>query len=118
MALDRFVYFNLKKGGCPKLETIRDTLEDYLGGATKSVTVDGQRIFAVLHGKPSFPFRRIHDMGKYTEASEIHEERWIEVYCTQTSIDVITRMTDEYTNTVADGFAELCARFWNGKRSE
>lgn len=113
MALDRFIYF--KKGKTPSLETIRDTLEDYLGGALEKLDVQ-DRIFATLRGKPSFPLKRIPEMAKYAEASEQHEERWFEVCRTDTSIDVITRMTDEYTNVVADGFAALVARFWKGKR--
>jgi hypothetical protein len=114
MALDRFIYF--KQGKAPSLETIRDTLEDYLGGATEGVYIDNDRVFAVLRGKPSFPLKRIPEMAKYSEASEQHKERWLEVCRTSTSIDVITRMTDEYTNVVADGFVALVARFWKGKR--
>ena len=113
MALDRFIYF--KKS--PKLETIRETLEDYLGEALYEIPVDGARVTALLHGKPSCPFRRLPDMGNVAAAQEQREERFLEVCWTSTSIDVITRQSDEYTNVVGDGFAALAARFWKGKRN-
>jgi hypothetical protein len=118
MGIDRFVYWKKKLG--PSLKETKATLEDYLGGAALSVTIDvvndPNRIIALLHGKPSFPFRRNKEVGKSREMTEQHDERWLEVYWTKGSIDVITRMTDEYTNVVAEGFAALCARFWQGWR--
>ena len=115
MGIDRFVYWNKRRP--TKLE-IQHTLEDYLGDVLLRIDIDGARITALLKGKPRFPFRRIEEMGSYTEGQEQHDERWIEVYWTNKSIDVITRMTDEFTNVVAEGFAALAARFWEGKRDE
>jgi hypothetical protein len=42
-------------------------------------------------------------------------ERWFEVWVGQDCIDVITRMMDEVTNNIAQGFAKLCARWWEGE---
>lgn len=113
MAIDRFIHWRKRR---PSKIQIQRVLEDYLGDAMVRLFVDGGRITVLLHGKPSFPFKRLREMGKYREGQEAHDERWFEVYCTNTNIDVITRMTDEYTNVVAEGFAVLCARFWEGKR--
>jgi hypothetical protein len=119
MGIDRFVTWPKGKGHeRPTLDMIRETLEDYLGGAMEKIDiVDGVRIVAVLKGRPSFPFRRQAGLPPgFREATEQHTERWIEVFWTKKDIDVITRQTDEYTNVVAEGFAALCARFWQGKR--
>jgi hypothetical protein len=113
MAIDRFV--NWKKKG-PSLARVKAVLRDYLGEGAVKITADEHRITALLVGKPSYPFKSIKAYSKYREATEVHDERWIEVYVTKGNIDVITRMTDEYTNVVAEGFAVLAARFWNGER--
>jgi hypothetical protein len=115
MALDRFVRFKSK---APRLHLVRRTLEDYLGGAAEKVYTDGFRIYAVLRGKPSFPFRRMRGMKRFAATSEAYDERWLEVYVDKKYIDVITRMTDEYTNNVAEGFARLCERYWHGTMDE
>lgn len=45
-------------------------------------------------------------------------ERWMEVFWCDGGIDVVTRLADEYTNNIAEGFAELAKRFWGGKRRQ
>lgn len=117
MAIDRFITWNSARKA-PKFKELKAVLEDYLSGAAVKVDEDGQRIYAILQGKPSFPFKRIPTYERDGAYQEQHDERWIEVYWSVGSIDVITRMTDEYTNGVAEGFATLVARFWKGKRSE
>lgn len=118
MALDRFVYWREKPG--PSLDDIKTVLEDYLGGAAVEVSVNHFHILAKLHGRPQFPFRRVPEYDKLAPASEQQEERWFEIYVDpkRGHIDVITRMTDEYTNIVAEGFAQLAARFWKGKHGQ
>lgn len=115
MGIDRFVTWKKTR---PSLKTVKAVLRDYLGGAATEITDDKHRITALLVGKPSFPFKSIKAQAKYREVREIHDERWIEVYVSKGGIDVITRMTDEYTNVLAEGFAVLAARFWGGKRDE
>lgn len=115
MGIDRFVRF--KRGNRPSKRHLVLVLEDYLGDAVNKVDADDRnRVLVWLEGRPSFPFRRMPKMRQYACASEVHTERWFEVYIAANHIDVITRQTDEYTNVVAEGFADLCARFWQGKR--
>lgn len=115
MAIDRFVRWLVER---PTMSLLRMTLEDYLGNALFDLHIDGKRITARLIGKPSFPFRRHVGYKKMTAASEQREERFFEVYVEKDHIDVITRQTDEFTNVVAAGFAELCRRRWQGKAGE
>lgn len=112
MGRDRFVYWNRS---APTLANVLSVFEDYLSNAALKVeVVDDCRIVAILVGKPSYPFRREPNNEKYRAGQESHDERWIEVFCAKTNIDVITRMTDTFTNIVADGFAALAAQYWNG----
>lgn len=111
MAIDRFVHWHNEH---PDFETLKKTLEDYIGTAG-TVTVDGPRMTAVIAGRPTYPFKRHEGFEKYAAAVEQHEQRWFEVFVTKKNIDVITRQTDEFTNVVASGFAELCRRCWHGK---
>lgn len=115
MGIDRFVKWN--KAERPTLDIIKMTLEDYLGGAQREeAEVDGNRITVMLAGKPSYPFRRHSSFEKHAPGAEQHPDRWFEVVVEKDHIDVITRQTDEFTNVVAEGFARLCQRCWNGKR--
>ncbi len=115
MALDRFIHWKSPPG--PSIELIRMVVQDYLGDAASELpSINGSSVLATLHGAPRFPFRSIPDYAVLASASEQHTKRWFEVYVDPTHIDVITRMTDEYTNVVAEGFAVLAARFWKGKR--
>lgn len=113
MAIDRFVRWG--HATRPTFDELKMTLEDYLGEACKALHVDGSRITALLVGAPRFPFRRHPGFEKYKDAVEQRDERWFEVFVAPDHIDVITRQTDEFTNVVAQGFAELCRRCWHGK---
>lgn len=116
MAIDRFIYWK-RRGPRPSVSDVRTVLQDYLGDAASKVAVkDRTRVIAELRGDPRFPFRRMPGYEGDARSSELHGHRWIEVYVAADNIDVITRMADEYTNVVADGFATLAARFWEGKR--
>lgn len=117
MGIDRFVRWH-KNSTIPSLEDLKVVLEDYLGEAAKSVEYDkeGGRFYAILVGKPRFPFRRIKDFENWAPASEQRDDRFFEVYVDSKYIDIITRQTDEFTNVVAQGFADLAARFWKGKK--
>ncbi len=135
MGLDRFVNF---KDEVPTLEQLQLILEDYLNGAGE---VDYQKAcwYIVLAGKPSFPFRRVDKLfASRQEIYDQHRQRWFEVfvgsldrekevhkdaytgeeYTLGPSIDVITRMGDDYTNDVARGFAKLIARYFKAELDE
>ena len=119
MACDRFIYF--KRGQVPSREDVGKVLEDYLGAllATNDWQADkaphkSGRWMAKLTGSKSWPFRRVeHDAQCPWEPHT--QERWIEVYIDTNNIDVITRRQDELVSNVADGFAKLVARYWQGK---
>lgn len=113
MAIDRFVRWKTER---PSFEDVQTVLEDFLGDVLVKLDVDGKHISAKIVGKPSFPFRRIHGDEFLAPMTEQHSERWLEVHVDKAYVDVITRITDEFTNVVAEGFAALCARRWRGKR--
>jgi hypothetical protein len=121
MARDRFICF---KKTIPTKDQLKMILEDYLGGLAvveyDDMLEDGNNVknywFVKLPGKPSFPF-----------ASKINPlcpaDRWFEVYVGQLNqdkevaygpnIDVMTRGADELTNVIADGYANLIARYFD-----
>lgn len=104
MATDRIMYWRQKK---PSIKEVAVILEDYLGFP---VEIEGPRIFGGIPGKPSFPFKRVTDFQHTFD----HDERWIEVFYDDNSIDVITRGADEFTNAIAEGFYALMMRYCQG----
>ena len=122
MAYDRFVHF--KKGQVPSKQVVQYLLEDYLGDFLIKNEWGGGRWTATLVGHTSWPFRRIAEFqgtarsAHWTSEESKQEERWLEVFIAKDNIDVITRQTDEVTNIIADGFARLLARAWNGRLEE
>jgi hypothetical protein len=116
MGRDRFVYW---LADAPSIHDIQHVLEDYLGEAG-NVSADGFRFAAWLAGAPSHPCRRTapHDTRVLAFAEMAEDTRAFEVLVADDHIDVITRMGDEYTNVVADGFAALAARYWKGRRED
>lgn len=120
MACDRFVRF--PKGKRPSKEDVGKALEDFLGAFMVSNKWGGGRWTATLVGTKSWPLRRIYDQSCETlrvmaaaHEEETSESRWIEVFLHRNTIDVITRRQDEATMRLADGFAQLAARYWRGQ---
>lgn len=120
MACDRFIRFD--KGKVPSKEDVGKALEDYLGAFLVQNEWGGGRWTAEIVGNNSWPLRRVVDTskgffqrmsGKYEE--EATRKRWVEVFIDIDNIDVMTRSHDEATNALADGFAKLVARFWQGQ---
>lgn len=110
MAYDRFVYWNKTKALVPTREDVGAVLAAYLGAGGTVEWVEGQgRFYANLAGPGSDP-RQPKDLLRGT--------RWFEVFIHEDSVDVITRQADSFTNAVADGFANVCMRQWDGRRSE
>jgi hypothetical protein len=126
MAVDRFINWEKR---IPAKSSIRFVLEDYLGDAAEEITYgtlkngkskskDMEFWSIKLRGKPQFPFKRLPEFKKRKGPAigmEPHKERWFEVVWTPDGIDVITRLSDEYTSVVANGFAAMCARYWQTK---
>jgi len=126
MAQDRFVFFRKET---PSYEDIKCLLEDYVRGLATQVTFEAapskdksMEFWGVLlPGTPTFPFRRVKGFeGLFGEGKMQPKERWFEVVVTRdkdkvTSLDVITRLADELTGVIADGFVAICVRCWKAK---
>lgn len=119
MSCDRFIYF--KMGKVPPREDVGKVLEDYLGALLTNNKWQPDRPphksgrwMAQLTGSKSWPFRRVEPAAQCPWEPNT-TDRWIEVYIDTNNIDVITRSQDELVNNVADGFAKLVARYWQGK---
>lgn len=117
MSADRFIYFKEKR---PTKEEIQFVLEDYFRDIATSIEwrQDGNRFFVNLPGKCYHPLKRVlpENMAYVWKAfDEEQRERWIEVYLGRDNIDVITRMQDEVTAHLADGFVKVVARWWQGR---
>lgn len=94
----------------PAREEIKIILSNYISDGAK-LEDSKDRLFVVLPGKPCSPMQ--HKYPRPVDA--YHNERFFEVFFHEDCIDVITRFADEFTNVVARGFAECCARNLNGK---
>jgi len=112
MALDRIIRFD-KPFKPPTRMELTTLLADYfqgIGGASW----DKDRFFVTLPGRPCYALGRLAKIP----FSELPEQRWIEVWKDRTSVDVITRTADDITNALAEGLAEIIARFWQGARED
>lgn len=125
MALDRFVRWPPGHGR-PTQAEIGEVLVDYLSGLATHVEWSRDRFIATLHGPVSFPFAQAGPSGvsrslraswrAQAQEADRRGGRWFEVWLDPdgSCLDVITRQTDDATNVLAKGFAELVARGWGG----
>lgn len=93
---------------------IKEALEDYVGKAGSVFMKD--RLYCVLPGKTSSALKRAAPGFARPAEIECDTKRLFEVCVHEDSIYVITRMADEFTAAVAEGFAVLCANTWRGER--
>lgn len=112
MALDRIIRFD-KPNHPPIRMELTTLLADYFQGIG-TVKWDKDRFFVSLPGKPCHALGRLAVIPRMPPP----EERWIEVWKNRTSVDVITRGADDITNALAEGLAEIIARFWQGERED
>jgi hypothetical protein len=96
-------------------------LEDYFQGLAKAPPRwEKDRFFLDLPGICGHPLRRVlpedmaHHWKRFTEEPW---PRWVEVWCPEDMhcIDVMTRHSDDPTNTLAEGFAKCVSRWWQGR---
>jgi hypothetical protein len=106
MSCDRVVRWYPDPELIPTKEDIEAALTGYIGEGGK-VHWETDRFFVDLPGAPSDPFPLYKSP---------HETRWFEVWIAKDQLDVITRQADEFTMVVAEGFASLCVRRWQGLR--
>lgn len=117
MAYDRFITWpdNSQR---PSPEEVEKALRRYihLGGTVSKR--DGSWLDAVLPGEPRYVFKDWADEEALKRGGNKGGERWFEVFVPTnltSTYSIITRTADEFTNAVADGFASLVARRWDGK---
>jgi len=116
MALDRFVWWKTKRR--PTRDEIGTVLRGFFKGFGARVTWNQDRYFIKLPGEITHPLNRIKGAYKQHGPEKGFEDRWIEVWPSKDGkcLDVMTRMQDEVTNALAEGLAQLFARFWEGRR--
>lgn len=112
MATDRFLKFS-KKHPCPSIEDVETALRSYLTEAGEVTRHHPELVIASLQGRSSiiaagFPGNEW--------LNDSRAERFFEVNITGGVMDVITRLGDEYTCALADGFVEFAVRYWHGRR--
>lgn len=123
MACDRFVWFENDRR--PTRDEVLKCLENYIGycgSIDDAVREDVNHMMVCLPGRPTSPFEGIEGAANVPLRGD-GAGRWFEVVVdkgikdkyTKLYVDVISREQDEFTMNVAQGFAELLARFWNGK---
>jgi hypothetical protein len=116
MSSDVFVYWNKGKP-IPTKDEVERVIVQFFGETAKAVTWDQDRFFVTLIGTWSHPLRGIADIspGLLGMGEPPYSARCLEVWPSKGSLDVITRMQDEYTNTCAMGLAKVFARYWEGE---
>lgn len=115
MAADRFVKWEDAR---PTKDEIHLVLVNFLGDAARQVYWDKDRFFVLLRGSKTFPFKGLGNSleeGQLANFAPPHDERSIEVHVSTDTLDVITRLADEYTCVLADGIARMFARYWEGR---
>lgn len=107
MALDRFVTWHKER---PTQRQIETALRRFVGGAA-TIKFSESRYHVKLPGTPTYVFASTQPQQK---------ERWIEVYVDKDGnyVDIITRSQDEFTNALAEGFADSIARHWGATLSD
>lgn len=127
MSTDRTITWRSQGGQwvCPKSGLrlrptrahLRMAAEDYFRylGAVED-RADQKRLYVSLPGTPTSPSTRLAEQF----VGSPQQQRWIEVYYGDLAryVSVITRLQDEATNALADGFAQFCQRFWQGEMED
>lgn len=114
MARDRFIWF--EPGKVPSPNDLDFATRDFLDALvfSGSWNPDAKRHYFILMGEPSHFARRLPYLPQKS-GDYFAEVRGFEVYISDDSVDVITRMADDATNALADELARIIARTWNGR---
>jgi hypothetical protein len=119
VAADRYVQWE-REEDVPSLAPLREVIEDFVGHAgTVRLDVEREWFCVLLRGcgTLSRAARRQTPTIAALDAAECDREREFEVVVQRDfkCVDVMTRMQDDFTSSVADGLARTIARFWGGK---
>lgn len=113
MPIDRFISY---PQGAPEPARVQVALEDFLGGAG-TVKWDEDRFYVTLEGRHSWALQRTFPgSARARDESSKHPTRWIEVWCSNGTIDVMTREQDDFTRSIAEGIADTLAKPFDGVR--
>jgi len=110
MAADRVVDWSENRSRMPNGDQLLMLLEDYLGGSGKIAWEMNGFLSCTLIGAGSNAQRRWPGFNRM----EYPEVRWFEVWPAEDSIDVITRVQDDFTRAVADGLVKLLVNACGG----
>lgn len=121
MAADRFVYFHRDK---PTRDNVEHVLEDFVSDAG-CVRWSAERFYVDLPGKHRWALRRIFPESVRARAEQEQENdgRQLEVYLHTdddgaiVSIDVMTRLQDQFVNAIADGIVTSFVHAFAGASS-
>jgi len=102
MALNRFVAWEKIR---PTGKELLEVLQTFMGGAGE-IENDNDRYYITIPGQQS-PI--------WAQKNE-NRQRWFEVVSNHAYVNVITRQGDELTNGIAETFADVCAKRWQGIR--
>ena len=94
----------------PNRDQLLMLLEDYLGAAGKISWDSRGFVSCTLLGTGSNAQRRWPSLNRM----EYPEVRWFEVWPAETTIDVITRVQDDFTRAVADGLVKVLVNSCGG----
>jgi hypothetical protein len=119
------IYVKFKKNNAPTKDDIENTLKNYISSGG-NITHDEVCFYVTLIGKPQYPFYHEDPMPRqYNKIKMFPQElRWFEIWIEFDKINIIkeicikTRMQDEFTHVVANGYANICKRKWKGTKSE
>lgn len=115
MASDTVVHWKNKR---PKREEAEAVIQKFFDGAATEIRWEKDRFFVTLIGKWSHPLSGVlesEDLRPLPPTDPGWEGRYLEVWLSKGSLDVITRQQDEFTNNCARGLAKVFARFWEGE---
>lgn len=129
MGLDRFIKWGKPpEWGKPTIEKLAAVAQDFLGKRWKVYSTDATRLVCECKDKQTFALRSERDepsddpdvtTGDLMYQAAQEQTRGFEVFflvekgkIKQTS--VITRQADDFTSALADRYAQIIARWWNG----
>jgi hypothetical protein len=121
MAADVFVRWKTDKR--PTREDVEKVIQDFFGPVATEIKWDKDRFFITLMGKWSMPLMRVVDNSTKRMLTAMAPEppddgRYMEVWLSKESMDVLTRRQDDFVHACQDGLARVFARRWEGEVEE